>query len=396
PTSKPPFPLTNRGLVATTFLSIRLLHSDLRGKMRAHWEWFTSSTSRERILLSVVGLVQGIVVWLIIRTTFESGERPPYDALLTFVLCSGILFQFASSTSAYRRLAFWVLTIAVPFALVTYHVERLLPLIPYHYRGDDFRVRTWIIAGGLAVYTMLPYLQIYQRTGKPIFPYSDLYQHSWNNFFVAALGWFYTGIYWMLVWMCAALFKAVGITAIQTLITKPSFIAITTATMGGLGVALAKEHAQIITTLRTIAATIFRSLTPLLVLTVLGFVGTLPFTGLQPLWDTKWASAILLAVLLLILLFVNAVFQDGTARHPYGHLLQRGVEGMLLAMPLLVGLTLYSMHLRIAQYGLTPERYYAMVFALVLGTYGIGYALSVVRSDGIWLGGIRRYNIALS
>ena len=90
--------------------------------MHAIWQWLNHSTSRERILLAAVGLIQGLVVWLMIRTTFEPGERPPYDALLTFVLCSGVLFQFASSTSAYRRLAFWVLTLAVPFALVTYHV----------------------------------------------------------------------------------------------------------------------------------------------------------------------------------------------------------------------------------------------------------------------------------
>ncbi|MFO0698351.1 MAG: hypothetical protein U0236_03915 [Nitrospira sp.] len=96
----------------------------------------------------------------------------------------------------------------------------------------------------MALYILLPYLQIDQRSGRWQFPYSDLYRDSWNNYF---LDWLYTGIYWTLVWTCASLFKAIGIDAIQTLITKPSFVAITTGCMSGLGVALAKEHTQTIT-----------------------------------------------------------------------------------------------------------------------------------------------------
>ena len=146
--------------------------------------------------------------------------------------------------------------------------------------------------------------------------------------------------------------------------------------MAGIGVALAKEHAQIINTLRAISSSLFRSLTPLLVVIALSFVATLPFTGLAPLWATKWASSILLSLLLLILLFVNAVFQDGEGTAPYGRSLRRGVEATLMVMPILVALTLYSMNLRVVQYGFTPERYYAIVFAIVLGGYSASYAWS--------------------
>jgi hypothetical protein len=66
----------------------------------------------------------------------------------------------------------------------------------------------------------------------------------------------------MLVWLFAALFQALGIHVIQRVISKPSFIFITTWIMAGVGVALAKEHAQIISTLRAISSTLCRSLTP--------------------------------------------------------------------------------------------------------------------------------------
>lgn len=352
---------------------------------------------RERTLLASVGFLQGAAVWVVIRIEpHEPWNQALWFGVLAWVLVGGLLFQFASSGDQRNRLAWIVMVLALPLALITYHVIGQLPPKHASYAGDEFRLVTWCAASILTVYILLPYLQIYHRSGRWYFPYPELYRNSWNNFFLASLGWFYTGVYWILVWTCASLFKAIGINAVETLITKPSFVAITTGFMSGLGVALAKEHTQTITTLRTIAATLFHSLTPLLVGIVLSFLVVLVFVGLGPLWGTKWASAILLALLLLILLFVNAVFQDGEGPKPYGHLLKRGVEATLLSMPILVSLTLYSMGQRIAQHGFTPERYYAVVFAIVLGGYSLGYAWSVLRTDSLWLGGIRRYNVALS
>lgn len=357
----------------------------------------STSANRERLFLATVGLLQGLATWIVVRIDpHEPLEKALYFGVLAWVLSSGLLFQFASGCTEHRRLSGIAIGLGVPFALLTYHVVGQVPVGGSLYEGDGNRLATWCTAATLALYILLPYLQIYQRNGQLVFPYPELYRHSWNNFFLAGLGWFYTGVYWALVSLCAGLFKALGIDAIQQLISKPSFIAITTGLMGGVGVALAKEHAQIITTLRSIAITIFRSLTPLLVVIVLSFLVTLPFTGLAPLWATKWASSILLALLLLILLFVNAVFQDGEGNCPYGTLLRRGVEVTLAAMPILVGLTIYSMNLRIAQYGFTPERYYAIVFAIVLGGYGVGYAWSAARAGSLWLGGIRPFNVALS
>ena len=357
----------------------------------------STPANRERAFLAIVGLFQGLAIWIIIRIEpQEPLEKAACFGLLAWILSSGLLFQFASTGKDHRRLSAVVTGLGVPFALLTYHVVGQLPPNEAPYEGDAQRVATWCIASVLALYILLPYLQIYHRSGKAAFPYQELYRHSWNNFFLAVLGWFYVGVYWALLRMFASLFQALGIGVIQELISKPSFIAITTGIMGGIGVALAKEHAQIITTLRSIAATVFRSLTPLLVIIVLSFLATLPITGLTPLWATKWASSILLTLVLFILLFVNAVFQDGEGSPPYGSVLRRGVEAMLIAMPILAGLTVYSMNLRIEQYGLTPARYYAIVFAIVLGGYGVGYAWSAGRTTSLWLGGLRRFNVTLS
>ena len=357
----------------------------------------SSAINVERLSLAGIGLLQGVTAWIVGRIDPQEPMGKAFlFGLLAWVLSSGLLYQFASSGRERIRLTNVATTLGLPFSLFTFYVVLQLPPKGSTYDGDGFRLVTWSIAATLALYITLPYLEIFQRSGRPIFPYPDLYRHSWNNFFLAGLAWFYTGVYWMLVWLFAALFQALGINAIQEVISKPSFVFITTWIMAGIGVALAKEHAQIINTLRAISSSLFRSLTPLLVVIALSFVATLPFTGLAPLWATKWASSILLSLLLLILLFVNAVFQDGEGTAPYGRFLRRGVEATLMVMPILVALTLYSMNLRVVQYGFTPERYYAIVFAIVLGGYSASYAWSVVRAGSVWLGSIRQFNVALS
>lgn len=356
-----------------------------------------SPANRERFFLAIAGCLQGLAAWIIIRIDpKEPLDQALFFSILAWFVSSGLLFQFASTGVNHRRLAGIVTLLGIPFSLVTYHVIAQMPPHGFGHNGDGYRVATWCGAAILSLYIILPYLQIYQHTGRLVFPYSDLYRHSWNNFFLAVLGGFYTGVYWALVWTCSGLFKALGIDAIQDIISNPSFSSITTGIISGIGVALAKEHAKIITTLRNVSATLFRSLMPLLVIIVLSFLATLPFTSLTPLWGTKWASSILLALLLLILLFVNAVFQDGESEHYYGSVFRRGVEAILIGMPILVGLTLYSMHLRIAQYGFTPERYYVVIFAIVLSGYSAGYAWSTLKGRPQWLGSIRLFNVALS
>jgi hypothetical protein len=76
--------------------------------------------------------------------------------------------------------------------------------------------------------------------------------------------------------------------------------------------------------------------------------------------------------------------------------LRRLIEGALLAMPIFAGLCLYSIHLRIEQYGLMPERVYVVVFALVAGLYSVGYATAVLWRTREWLGLMRSVNLWMS
>lgn len=264
------------------------------------------------------------------------------------------------------------------------------------FQGDSFRLPTLAVASLLSLYILLPFIQIFQESGRPIFPYSELFCHSWNNFFIAAIGFLFAGLFWGLINLWVALFNLVGISFFKDVFYSTPFVSISLPAMFGFGIALGKENGAIINTLRRITLAIFRSLLPLLAFVGLLFLAALPFTGLQPLWDTKSASPLLLSVLLLTMLFINSVFQDGTGSRPYPDWVRRGVEGLLLVMPIFSGLIFYAIGLRIAQYGLTPDRFYVVLFAVVTGLYGLGYAVSAIKQSTVWMALMRPVNIGMS
>jgi hypothetical protein len=198
----------------------------------------------------------------------------------------------------------------------------------------------------------------------------------------------------LLLW--GALFDLVDVELFSELFSEELFIYTVSGAAAGFGIAVGRDSQRVIGTLRGITLAVFRSLLPLTSFVALLFVATLPFTGLDPLWETGHASSILLAWIGLTVLFLNAVYQDGSSDPPYPRALVWVVEAALLSMVLYAGIALYGTGLRIQQYGLTPTRFYALLFGAVLGLYAIGYAAAVLLRSQPWLAGVRRVNLVMA
>ncbi len=121
------------------------------------------------------------------------------------------------------------------------------------------------------------------------------------------------------------------------------------------------------------------------------FVLSLPLAGLEPLWKTRSAASLLVVVSLLLVTFTNAVYQQGkTPRRTL--VLRRLVEASLLALPVYAALALYALGLRVVQYGWTVDRFWALLIALAVAGYALGYALAVLRRQGRWLQALEPVN----
>lgn len=148
--------------------------------------------------------------------------------------------------------------------------------------------------------------------------------------------------------------------------------------------------------MRQILFAICTGLLPLLAFVAVLFALSLPFTGLQPLWETRAAAKILIALVAGLAVFVNAVYQDGEAAPPYPQWLRRLIDAGLLSLPLYALLALYALWLRIDQYGWSADRFKGVLAAVLACGYAFGYAWAVLRPRGRWLRPLAPVNRAMS
>lgn len=252
------------------------------------------------------------------------------------------------------------------------------------------------MAVALGMFVLLPWLQCRLQHGQWQAPYRELFEHAWQNALTLALAGLFVGICWLVLWLWGALFALVKLEFFRTLFRETAFVYLATGTMFGLGLLIGRTQQRAVQVMRQILFAICTGLLPLLAFVAVLFALSLPFTGLQPLWETRAAAKILIALVATLVLFVNAVYQDGAATAPYPQWLRRLIDAGLLSLPLYALLALYALWLRIGQYGWSAERFNGVLVAVVACGYAFGYAWAVLRPDGRWLRPLARVNRAMS
>lgn len=348
---------------------------------------------RDRAWLAAAGGAQGLAIWTIVETW--PGTQAAHAAALsalTLIAVAAVVFHFTWTPAARARALWLSFGVGAVYALVAAWIGWSLPVQDAAAHGDNERGATWFATSLVTLYVLGPFVQIYQRTGRTAFPYRDLFLNGWNNLFIAVVGALFVGAIWTVLLLSAALFNLIGIELFSDLLFEPVVVFALTGGASGFGIALGRESEQVLTTLRGVTLAVFRGLLLLVAFVALIFLFSLPFAGLDGLWSTNSASQLLLSLVALTVLFLNAVYQDGSSRQPLARAPQWMVHAALLAMPVYVAISIYGISLRIGQYGLTPPRFWGVLFAIVLGAYAVGYGLAVLRRGEPWLSLLRHVN----
>ena len=140
-------------------------------------------------------------------------------------------------------------------------------------------------------------------------------------------------------------------------------------------------------------------LLPLMALLAAGFLVSLLFTGLAPLWETKSAAALLLAAAATLVVLINAAWQNGPAHHSPPLVLRIGGSAAALALLPLVAIAAYALALRVGQHGWSETRIYAVACVVVAACYAIGYGWASLKGSVLkagWLTLVAPVNIATS
>jgi len=346
-------------------------------------------------------------------------SAPVRSAIVLLALLQGLLMYAALELAADWNIAVrygwyaWVLAIPSAIALTLVDltdrrlwahaaVGSLLVLAPAVWVAWNLQGESGLSTGGLqaplsicigiAVFIMLPWWQFRLQHGHWRADYGSLFERAWQNGLTLVLAAAFTGITWMLLWLLAGLFSMVQVKLFADLFATRGFIALATGCLVGFGVLLGRTQHRAIQVTRQVLFALCRGLLPLLSLIVLLFVLALPFTGLEPLWATRSAASLLLVVVLLLVSFVNAVYQHDDARPPYPQWLRWAVQASLVALPVYAALALVAMSLRISQYGWTLGRFWGFTVAVIAAGYALGYALAALRRQGRWLAALEPVN----
>ncbi|MBQ7221032.1 MAG: DUF4153 domain-containing protein [Synergistaceae bacterium] len=250
--------------------------------------------------------------------------------------------------------------------------------------------RSELIRVSMAVFLIIPFFQCRIAAWSWKFPYSEIFFQFCRNLFLLFQAGIVIAVFWGLLVTASLLFDIVGLQNVPFLIFNPlTSVPLTSLTIA-ISISVAIKHPGIDSLGRWILSVLAWLLPFFSVLSVM-FILCLPFSGLRKLWDTGQASTLMLLLQFGTIILANAAWLDGTKpvfQNKYGNFLARL---SLLCLPVYTSLCLYSVGLRIQQYGLTTDRIQAMFLAITAGIWGLGYAGAVVFKK--WPGSIGRVNI---
>jgi len=363
----------------------------------------TPLSDRQALYLRLaIGLVFGLLLALLSEqiSAFHKARAGHYDLwppemvwnrILTAALALNACVWWAGA-GAMRRLslAAWGIASFILLLLIGWSQSE----------GEAFRGYSFMFhADTFLVYPLLfiahELVSSADQAQRPIAPYELYFDQAWKRGVQLALSLLFTGLFWGILWLGAALLKFIGFDWFGDLLGK-SYIALPLSGLAfAASVHLSDVQTRLLAHVRALILGVLSWLLPVIVVVGLIFVISLIFSGLKPLWDTKAATGTLLGACLALVLLINAAYQQGDAERPVHIVLKltaRAAAGLLLVFALLAAT---GLSLRVGQYGLTPSRIIALTGVIVAVLYGLAYAVAAIMS-GRWLRLIEPFNIALA
>ena len=321
-------------------------------------------------IMAGIGAVAGLVFYQFVDTNYGDGFDRWNSACAAFVATATPVFLLGVE----RRRWHW----ALGFALLWGAVIGLIGFTSstYNIGGSPFEWPFW--SGILAVLVATPLFQT-RRDVAPDWrfwklwqmPYDRLHSHAWTDAVIGAAGIAFTGLTFLLVILIGQMFKLVGIDLIERLLRGEWFGWMLAGAAFGGAVGLLRERDKLVSTLQRLVMIVLAVLAPVLAAALVIFLLSLGGTGLQKLWDSGFSTAaLMLAAAAFAVLLANAVIGNGREERS-GNARLHGAAAVLVAavLPLAI-IAFYSMHLRVIQYGWTPERIWGVIAAMIALAYG--------------------------
>ncbi|HEV2599455.1 DUF4153 domain-containing protein [Sphingopyxis sp.] len=330
-------------------------------------------------IMAAICAVAGLLFHMFVDREYVMEPAPLLDALAAFVAFSAIVFVLGVE----QRRWLWALGFALLWGavmgLITWHSAG------YNLGGSPIEWPFW--SGVLAVLVATPLFQT-RRDVAPDrrfwklwqMPYDRLHSHAWTDAVIGAAGLAFVGITFLLTVLIGQMFKLIGINLIFDLLNDEWFGWMLAGAAFGGAVGLLRERDRLVSTLQRLVMIVLAVLAPVLAVALVLFLLSLAGTGLTPLWDSGFSTAaVMMGAAAFAVLLANAVIGNGSDDRATNPALRWAAPVLAVAVLPLAIIAFYSMHLRVIQYGWTPERIWGVIAAIIALAYGIAGLWAVVK-----------------
>lgn len=345
-------------------------------------------------LMILISLVQGFILLLLhqsIELDFWPNHAPEWLFSFYSMIFIGptMLLLGLRKDQEYSAIK-WVLPFTVIAGILGYYTgNQAIPLQHIKYDALFFPL---ILTMVIAAFKALIYVQQFNSGEK--FSYSLLFTWSWRNFLTLSLSLLFAACFWGMLMLWGGLFKSIEIDFFMDLFTEKWFYYPSISLANGFGIIIFRNLSNVIDTITRLQQALMKFLLIVLVLVSILFLGTLPFTGLNPLWESG-GSSLILWMQALMLFFVNAVYQDDPDIRPYQIYLHRFIYIGVLLLPIYSAISFYGLSLRVDQYGWSLLRCWAFLIWFLLALFPIGYAWGIIKMRDNWLHQLSRVNVSM-
>lgn len=344
-----------------------------------------------------VGLLQGILLYVLYRAAqdkiWPATDREIFAPLLLALFFVPVLFVSGLGHINNKQLLRWVgIALPIIWALGYYDVWR-----SGSHAAGWFGSSTPLLFffTGIGLFVSQALVLASSADNRRIARYPSYFEASWKLAIQLIFSLCFIGALWAILWMGAALFMLIKLDFLRRLLTKPWFFIPITALAFSAAFHLTDVRPAIVRGIRTLLLVLMSWLLPLATIIVLGFMLGLLGTGLEPLWATRRATTVLLGTAAVLVLLINAAFQNGEIGDQLSRVLRYSarVAAVLLTPIILIGI--YALWLRVQDYGWSTNRLIAAACLLVATCYATGYLWAAIDRTA-WLQRIAPSNVFTS
>lgn len=330
-------------------------------------------------IMAAICTVAGLAFHLLVDHHYDDALAHWRSALATAVAVTTVVFVLGVELRRWHWALGFALLWGVVLGLIAWQTAA------YNLQGNPIEWPFW--SGMLAVLVATPLFQT-RRDVAPdwrfwklwTMPYARLHSHAWTDAVIGAASLAFVGITFLLVVLIGEMFKLIGITLVQDLLNDEWFGWMLAGAAFGGAVGVLRERDKLVLTLQRLVMIVLAVLAPVLAAALVLFLLSLAGTGLQKLWDSGFSTAaLMLAAAAFAVLLANAVIGNGSDDRATNPVLRWSAPVLAVAVLPLAVIALWSMLLRIGQYGWTPERIWGLIATLIALAYGLAGAWAVAR-----------------